>query len=416
MPAANDYDELRSLPGGHGVYTQSILSALEEVKPVPTNTALMELVSEIVPFNERLTEYISLRFDIPDEVKAIKKRLRDEGQHKGLSFSSANLSQWITSDKWEVFISPKSLFKLCLAMGLDIPESKRFAYECLHRTWLNYRVPEEAVYIIILGLQDLFAEDSFSVAEDLVAWLSHGGIACDMGTGHVQSAQGATGYTMLLGNGIRNLADRDFSSRVLAIESIRDYLVEYSAAFTGVQRSAISTYNTYFSKGGVGIRPLVDLYRDQTGLALPENSYLDNAYVQEDATRKRLLWGTINRSEWLSKNDRDLDILNEREIRTEEHAVGRMQSAGVPRGNVIALLFFHFCFERRRDFKLGYDRKSLFSEFYEMTNYTLVDECGMMPLHPRKQLDALFMRSIANSGKMDPIDYLNQLLEDFYAM
>ena len=185
---------------------------------------------------------------------------------------------------------------------------------------------------------------------------------------------------------------------------------------TGIQRSAVETYDLYFKEGGIGIRPLIDMYKEKYGLTLPETSYLDNAYVQEDSQRKRLLWGTMNRRAWLEENERDLDVLQDREIRTEEHAVGRMRENGIPRGNMVALLFFHFCFENDAQMTNGALKEALFDSFYQRTNTVLTDECGMMPLHPRKPLDGLFLRSIARSGNKHPIEYLNQVLMEFYSM
>ena len=61
-------------------------------------------------------------------------------------------------------------------------------------------------------------------------------------------------------------------------------------------------------------------------------------------------------------------------------------------------------------------KEALFDSFYQRTNTVLTDECGMMPLHPRKPLDGLFLRSIARSGNKYPIEYLNQVLMEFYSM
>ena len=93
-----------------------------------------------------------------------------------------------------------------------------------------------------------------------------------------------------------------------------------------------------------------------------------------------------------------------------------MRENGIPRGNIVALLFFQFCLDNDKALKAGADRDDLFDAFYRRSNTILIDECGMMPLHPRKPFDSLFMRSIVSSQRENPIDYLNRLLEDFYAM
>ena len=148
---------------------------------------------------------------------------------------------------------------------------------------------------------------------------------------------------------------------------------------------------------------------------LPETSYLDMSCVMGDVKTKRLLWGSLHRQSWLHDNDKDIDLLHEKEIRIEEHAVGKMRQSGVLMGNIIALLFFHFCFENEMELRRGNSREKLFSRFYKTTNMTLVDECGMMPLHPRKPFDRLFLKSIAHSAPQQPIEYINQILESFYS-
>lgn len=401
-----------SLIQHHGQYTKNLLTSIQSTPKRASTDALRDLVSEIVPFNERLTEYISHRFGIPNEVKPVKKLLREAGSVKGLDFSSANLSQWITKDKWEVYLSPESVFKLCLALELNIDEAQTFAYRVLHQNWLNNRNRNEAIYIFFLSMQDLFGDSAFAEANAMIIDLSDDPARP---SNDKKDSMNAAGYTRYLVEGINGLANSDISSKEAARESLKEYLAANRPAFDGIRRSAIATYNTYFSEGAIGLPSLTELYYDEYGLTLPETSYLDNAYIQEDMQRKRLLWGAVGRSEWLKDNEPDLDILNTHEIRTEEHAIGRMQKKGVLRGNMIALLFFHFCFERKKSFSDGTPRDDLFADFYNIVNNTLIDQCGMMPLHPRKQLDGLFMRAVANSGLIDPIVYLNQVLADFYA-
>lgn len=416
-PEKRNSEELRSLPERHGAYTVGMLESLKEIEPLSTADALSELTMEIVPFNERLTNYVSQRLGIADDVKSVKKALRQSGNEKGLGFSSANLSQWITKEKWEVYVSPRSIFKLCLAMSLDLAESQRFCFECLYQNWLNYRVAEEAIYIFFIGCQSIFGNETYAKAIETLEWFqSEIAAKADSSRRLAHEEGSAAGYTRLLGGKIRGLSESSFSSQDSAIEAFRTFLRSNSRLFTGIQRSAAETYDLYFREGGIGIRPLTEMYKDKYGLTLPETSYLDNAYVQEDSQRKRLLWGTMNRRAWLEDNERDLDVLQDREIRTEEHAIGRMRENGIPRGNMVALLFFHFCFENDAQMANGALKEALFDSFYQRTNIVLTDECGMMPLHPRKPLDGLFLRSIARSGSKHPIEYLNQVLTEFYSM
>lgn len=413
--SSSENDELHNLPNRHGSYTTQLLDGLRDSTPLTSLEALDELTMEITPFNERLTEYVSCRLAIPNEVKPVKKALRKASEEKGLGFSSANLSQWITKEKWEIYVSPRSIFKLCLALELDIPEAKRFTYECLYQNWLNYRTAEEAIYIFFIGCQELFKNRTYQTALETIEWYKSIETERSVVTEFMPEELSASGYTRIISSKIGELSNIDHQTQEQALNAFRSFLVSNSQHFTGIQRSAMETYNTYFKEGGIGIRPLVDLYREEYGLTLPETSYLDSAYVQEDSTRKRLLWGTVNRKSWLETNERDLDILQDREIRTEEHAVGKMRENGIPRGNIVALLFFQFCFENAGAATNPAMCRELFEIFYRRANTVLIDECGMMPLHPRKPLDALFMRSVASSGSRHPIEYLNQVLEDFYS-
>ncbi len=416
-PEDKNLEELRLLPKKHGAYTVEMLESLKDIEPLSTIDALNELTMEIVPFNERLTSFVARRFGIADDVKGVKKALRESGKEKGLGFSSANLSQWITKEKWEVYVSPRSIFKLCLAMNLNLAESQRFCFECLYQNWLNYRVAEEAIYIFFIGCQNIFGNDAYAKAIEMLEWYK---LEASSALNHLQGGsketESAAGFTRLLGGRIRGLSESDFADQNHAAEAFRAFLKSNHRLFTGIQRSVVETYDLFFKEGGVGIRSLVEMYKEKYSLTLPETSYLDNAYVQEDSQRKRLLWGTMNRRAWLEENERDLDVLQDREIRTEEHAVGRMRENGIPRGNMVALLFFHFCFENDAQMANGALKETLFDSFYQQTNIILTDECGMMPLHPRKPLDGLFLRSIAGSGNRHPIDYLNQMLTEFYSM
>ncbi|WP_296010557.1 hypothetical protein [uncultured Adlercreutzia sp.] len=411
-PETRNLEDLRSLTRKHGAYTVSLLGALHDPKPLPTYDALRELTAEIVPFNERLTRFVSEHLQIDDDVKKVKKALRNASKGKGFEFSSANLSQWITKDKWNILVSPKSIFKLCLALELDLAEAQRFCYECLYQTWFNYRVAEEAVFIFFIGAQHVFKERTYAAAMETIEWVSANTSVPEV-CGLPDSAEN---YTRVLGGKIRSLAEDSFSDKDHAMRVLRDFLRSNMRLFTGIQQSVIRTYDLFFSEGGIGIQPLTALYKDIYGFTLPVTSYLDAAtYIQEVPQKKRLLWGTINRREWLRDNDRDFDIIQDQEFRTEEHAVGRMKTRGIPRGNIVALLFFQFCLDHNASFGRGANRSKLFDAFYQRANAILIDECGMMPLHPRKPLDSLFMRSIVNSHNENPIEYLNRFLEDFYA-
>jgi hypothetical protein len=387
--------------------------ALEEyamVRATDVTSAVNDLSAEIIPFNERLCDYVAAHFGVDNDHNSVRKELRRESEAKGLDLSSSNLSQWLTSCKGEVNLSAKSIFKLCLAMELSLDQSAYFIYDCLYQNWFNYRSKDQAIFLFFLGTQDFFGNQTYAAYLEFVKFLKESPVIADDNL----PCKDVTGYTKTIGSGIRRLLETDYVSKQAAFDALRDFLEVNTSAFTGVQRSAIRTYNTYLKQGGVGIRSLMDLYYEQTGLTLPESSYLDMADTTENLKRKRLLWGTFNRQAWIAEFGSDWDILNTQEIRLERHAVERMTTSGVLRGNILALLFFHFCLEHKVEFQDDKQRRSLLERFYRMTNMTLLDECGMLPLHPRKQFDRLFLLSIANCGKKDPIDYLNQVLERFY--
>lgn len=406
--------DLERLLIAQGERTRIVLSDLHASKPLSASEAQNQLLSETPPFCERFSQFLSRHYGVEDDLKEVKACLRKAGKEKHLGFSSANLSQWLSGSKWEQNLDARSLFKLCLAMGLSVEKGRVFTYDCLHQTWLNYRIAEDAVYLFFLEHQELFGNETYALACEVIEWSK----GHELDASEVASGEGdhsAAGYTRLIGREISALS-REASSQTQAIDGIKQYLLRNRRAFSGIRQSAVQTYNTYFSEGGIGITPLTELYKDAEGLTLPRSGYLDGSYIQETPNRKRLLWGTANRADWIENNGRDVDILNRRDILIEQHSVGKMPKRGVPRGNIIALLFFHYCLEKRREFLRSDNRSGLFDEFYERVNTTLVDECGMMPLHPRKPFDAIFLKSISSyPAGSNPIVYLNQMLEDFYA-
>ena len=408
--------DLERLLIAQGERTRIVLSDLHASKPLSASEAQNQLLSETPPFCERFSQFLSRHYGVEDDLKEVKACLREAGKEKHLEFSSANLSQWLSGSKWEQSLDACSLFKLCLAMDLSVEEGSAFAYDCLHQTWLNYRIAEDAVYLFFLEHQELFGNETYALACEVIKWFKeHESDASEVESGGGEGDCSAAGYTRLIGREISALS-RDVSSQAQAVDGIKQYLLRNRRAFSGIRQSAVQTYNTYFSEGGIGITPLAELYKDAEGLTLPRSGYLDSSFIQEIPSRKRLLWGTANRAGWIENNGRDVDILNRRDILIEQHSVGKMLKRGVPRGNIIALLFFHYCLEKRRELLRSDNRSSLFDEFYELVNATLVDECGMMPLHPRKPFDALFLKSISSyPAGSDPIVYLNQMLEDFYA-
>lgn len=411
---AGQSPDLERLLVAQGARTRIVLSDLHASKPLSASEAQNQLLSETPPFCERFSQFLARRYGVEDDPKEVKTCLRSAGKRKCLGFSSANFSQWLSSSKWEQSLDARSLFKLCLAMELSVEEGRAFAYDCLHQTWLNYRIAEDSVYLYFLEHQGLFGDEAFVRACEVIEWFKENETDTTVGA----SGEGdyfAAGYTSLIAREISALSC-DVSSQSQAIDEIKHYLLRNRRAFSGIRQSAIQTYNTYFSEGGVGITPLTGLYKDAEGLTLPRSGYLDSSYIQEIPSRKRLLWGTANRARWIEDNGSDLDILNRRDILIEQHSVGKMLKRGVPRGNIIALLFFHYCLERRDEISCGNNRSVLFDGFYWLVNTTLVDECGMMPLHPRKPFDALFLKSVSSyPAGSDPIVYLNQMLEDFYA-
>ncbi|MBR2790334.1 MAG: hypothetical protein IKD70_06935 [Eggerthellaceae bacterium] len=374
-------------------------------------------------FDERLLTYISSRAGIENDVKKVKKYLRESSRAKGFEFSSANLSQWFPQvSKKEYYLSPKTIFKLCLALGLDLGESAGFVFSCLHQNWFNYRVPDELIFCYYLSMQEVFGEETFARAEAMAQKVKDraaGGLALMA----VPAVQEAAGMTRLIERDMGAIIDGNRSDGDASERAFEEYLIANLPLFTGIRKSAIALYHTFFDEGAIGIKPLKELYQRAEGYDLPDTAYLDmrdtrsisSVEKDSDRSRKRLLWGAEMRTDWLENNEdaRDWDILHPSEIKIERHAVEKMDETGVPRGNIIALLFFHFCYANAERFASGRPRIELFERFYDTTNEHL-DDCGMMPLHPRKALDSLFLKSIANSGRTDPIDYMNETLRQFY--
>lgn len=402
--------DLRSARHRVGDYTKHLLNEYSSSELMTSEEAFNSLAAEHLPFAERLTRFVSGRLGIPDDPKDVKRAIREASDRKGLGISSALLSQWFAPDKGEIRISTPCIFKLCLALELTLDQAVGFVYDCLYQNWFNYRNAEELVYIFFIGLQDLFGNGTYEAARSVIEALDSRKQVAN--PAHIQDV---TGYTKLLGAGIKDLLESGFTSADEALDALDHYLESSWPILTGVQRSALRTYDTYFKTGGVGLRPLTEMYREVTGFVLPETSYLDMTGVGAEVKRKRLLWGALNRDMWVKANGSDWDILNKEDIKLEHHSVKRMLTQGMCRGNIVALLFFHFALENKGLFTSKVSHGILFQRFYESLNMTLVDECGMMPLHPRKPFDRIFMLSIANS-KGDPIVYLNELLERFYSL
>ncbi|WP_166079097.1 hypothetical protein [Xiamenia xianingshaonis] len=397
-------------PYRFGAMTEGVLEGYRSASCVSAAAAAQELAAEMVPFNERLSLFVAQRLGIPDDPKSVRRALRAASERKGLGLSSANLSQWVSSPKGEVTLSPKSVFKLCVALDLDLVEAEHFVFDCLYQDWFNFRDREQCVYGLCLGMKDVLGQNVFQVAKELLR-------EEPAAYGEPSFAPSdATGCTRLIGRGLRDLAGRDYASQEEAVFWMRAYLDECAPLFSGVRLSTVRCYRTYFDEGGVGITPLVELYQRRTGLVLPSASYLDMTDACGLPQKKRLLWGAAGRAAWVERNGRDWDILHESTIRTERHAVERMARTGYLRGNIVALLFFHCCFENafleRNAFPGGDD---LFARFYETTNLILIDECGMAPLHPRKPFDRLFLAALSKRGGQNPVHYLNEVLEQFYA-
>ncbi len=420
------HDEDSASPfGEHTAYLYSCLK--NQQQPLAVHQAYSELVASFVPFGERLSAYVSRHFGIEDDVRLVRQILRAQSEKKGLGISSSNLSQWFSGTRREVSLSKRTVFKLCLAMDLDTQTARKFVYDCLYQNWFNHRVLEELVYCFFLGKQCLFGDSAFACSQRFLQDFEE--LDSNMGDDAPLYAD-ATGYTFMLERGMEALLDSSYTDSKSALGALSDYLQKCLPLLHGIRRSGISTYMLYFKQGGVGIKPLRDMYYDQTAMTLPETSYLDMSDVGVDYKRKRLLWGAVNRSKWISKNGGEWDLLNESEIKLEHHAVDKMIRTGILRGNMIALLFFHFCFEhaeelrarrlKSSDFTMaeGVDGSDsvLFEKFYKFVNTTLESECGMDPFHPRRPFDRLFLLSIAQYRTEDPVEYLNELLLRYYAL
>ena len=410
--------DLGALPSRAGQRTMYLYDALSAAEPATPRATFNALAADIVPFAERFLAYLGQHFGISDTAEA-RALLRQASADKGLGLSSALLSQWFAEGRGDIHPSDASVFKLCLALELDLPQAASFVYDCLHTNWFSRRSAAGLTYLYCIGMQPLFGNTAYARASAILA-------AYNTGAETLQDSETAdempdiTGYTRILDNDLRVLLDSTFSSADDAQAAFLTYLERHRPLLTGVTRSALRVYRTYFSEGGMGLAPLCELYRRATGYTLPTTSYLDMTGVGAAAKEKRLLWGTMNRQAWLAEegNSPDWDVLNEAEIRLEHHSVERMLRTGVPRGNIVALLFFHFCYENAEALRDDARRPGLFEKFCRTTDLILTDECGMMPLHPLKPFDRLFLEALAGAGATggDPMLHLNRTLERFYRL
>ena len=410
--------DLGALPRQVGQRTMYLYESLSAAEPATPRATFNALAGDIVPFADRFLAYLDNRFGI-NTVSEARAILRQASLKKGLGLSSALLSQWFAEGRGDVHLSDPSVFKLCLALNLSTDEAAEFAYDCLHTTWFSRRSAEGLTYQFILGTQELFGDTAFAHAKEVLE-----GYKAGLGELFPESADDAdaprdiTGYTRILDNGLRVLTETPYRDADAATKALASYLDANRSLLTGVSRSALRVYRTYFSEGGVGLTPLTELYRQATGYTLPTTSYLDMTGVGASMKEKRLLWGTLGRQAWLTEegNGADWDVLNENEIRLEHHGVERMLRTGVLRGNIVALLFFHFCFEHADELADDAQRPALFDRFCRTTDLILTDECGMMPLHPLKPFDRLFLGALAGAGATggDPILHVNRTLERFY--
>ena len=410
--------DLGNLPASVGSRTTYVYDALAATEPATPRATFNALAADIIPFADRFLAYLERSFGISN-VDEARTLLVGASATKGLGFSSANLSQWFASGRGDIHLADESVFKLCLALELNPQEAAAFVYDCLHANWFSRRSPQGLTYLFCLGMQPLFGNGAYARSKAILgAYRAAGETASGNAAGPGDAPRDITGYTRILDNGLRILLETPFSSADDAENAFVDYLNTHRNLLTGVARSALRVYSTYFSEGGVGLEPLCELYRRATGYTLPSTSYLDMSVAGAGTKDKRLLWGTLGRRTWLEQpgNTSDWDVLNNNEIRLEHHAVERMLRTGMVRGNIVALLFFHFCFENAVGLADDAQRPALFDRFCRMTDLILTDECGMMPLHPLKPFDRLFLEGLAGSGAVggSPMEHLNRTLERFY--
>ena len=415
--------KLGRLTSGHGPFTMNLLRSLSSVQVRSAREASANLLDSYPYFFERLRDYVADRAGVNSDVKSAKAVLSQASDEKHLGISSRIMSEWLNPDKKrEYTIEAENIFKLCLALELDVVESAQFVYSCLHQNWFNYRKAEEYVYCYYLAMQHIYGNETYTRALESASQAK--AIVEDaMNETPVdqEAPSDATGYTLLIEQRLISAVDLGTEDADTGSAALLGDIAANKALFTGVKRSAIRQYNTFFENGGIGIKPLRTLYHEREGRVLPKASYLDprdtrteGSYEKNpDKQRKRLLWGADHRDAWLEWGFPDDDILHTKEIKIERHAVAKMQSTGILRGNMVALLFFHFCYEHAEAFKTEGTRGNLFERFYNTTNQIL-DDCGMMPLHPRKMLDSLFLKSVAHSGKKEPIQFFNESLSRFY--
>ena len=418
IPPMQPTVDLGSLPASVGQRTAYVYDALAAAEPASPKATFNALAADITPFADRFLAYLERTFGIGDvdEARTVLSRASAE---KGLGLSSANLSQWFATGRGDVHLADESVFKLCLALELNPEEAAAFVYDCLHANWFSRRSAKGLTYLFCLGMQPLFGDGAFARSEAILReYATAGEEDLERTAGQSDVPRDITGYTRVLDNDLRLLLEAQYGSADEAQAAFVHYLDVHRNLLTGVARSALRVYNTYFSEGGVGLVPLCELYRRATGYTLPATSYLDMTAVGSGVKEKRLLWGALGRRAWLSQpgNTSDWDVLNANEIRLEHHAVERMLRTGVLRGNIVALLFFHFCFENAEGLADDARRPALFERFCRMADLILTDECGMMPLHPLKPFDRLFLEALAGAGATggNPIEHLNRTLERFY--
>lgn len=380
----------------------------------------------------------------------------------------ANAKVYRVIKNWQCYLDKETIFKLCLCLQLDIEAARGFVYDCLFLDWFDLRDGEDAIYMFVISQQSLFGEESFSVAKRLRD--ARGGRRR-----HVREADGSdfTGATTaVLGAAFSELVEMDYAGDKGRAESdIERFLSDYSAFFTQIKRTAVSRYNEYLVGSGrnVNFDSLKILYERSVAEKdpFPASSYLEMCNSDTgpcEYEENRLLWGSRGREEWCAarRGERERaveeaartgktvyvpeeqeDILNGRVIALDHGQVGSFlklenkkecvqdrSSGGLsapPRGNILMLYFLHFCYANNEEFQSRDPgvQGELCERFIEQANYVL-DDCGMMPLHPRRPLDALILRSVANIPNEDdlapyhpeqpvPVRFLNTMLMRYYA-
>ncbi|MDD6784962.1 MAG: hypothetical protein PUD81_01710 [Eggerthellales bacterium] len=481
----NELNALKNIQGNNfGQLTKQSMSTLNEMshKPITVAKAYAELSQDIRPFGERLIEYACERFsileygeDIPigraETPALVEKRIQQAAKEGGIrsvarsvdrngkrgmveGFPPKTLRSWLSYRRDVCPIQDRvDVFKLCLVFKLGVEDSAVFLHDVLYIDWFNYRSIEDWIYLYFLNHQDAFGKRSFSEAIAMIEEMSK---LAEIEVTSSRKIHSKADVCRFIGDIQRTtclLQDKlwEFSLRQTdTTRGVKDFLRSNIKSFTAIRRSAYDQYLYH-----LGTDPDLAKYAEETdfktlkylytkrfnkGAVLPTNLYLDMSAAENyrDRKAKRLIGSRVIEAReawWQAHKEQPKDrkataqteLLDKRFVVTKE--LKKIKQTGVLRGNMLFVLFYRFSLEHcyndilndqnKRQPKLP--KEGLFDKFYKEANRILVDECGMMPLHPRNPRDRMFLLSVAaaeagdeDRKPIDPIDYLDDLLCDHY--